>query len=99
MPSVSEPFGLTALEAVQWGVPVVVSKTSGVAEVLPRGALKVDFWDVDGFADRVIALLRHPELAEALRVSAAAEARRLTWDEAAAKCIGVYERQLTPLRN
>jgi glycosyltransferase involved in cell wall biosynthesis len=90
MPSVSEPFGLTALEAIQWGVPVILSKNSGVAEVLPHGALKVDFWDVDGMADRIVAVLRHPQLADALTRSAAAEVRRLTWDEAALKCVGVY---------
>jgi len=99
MPSVSEPFGLTALEAIQWGVPVILSKNSGVAEVLPHGALKVDFWDVDGMADRIIAILRHPQLAEALARSAAAEIRCLTWDKAARKCVGVYLEHVEALRN
>jgi glycosyltransferase involved in cell wall biosynthesis len=94
MPSVSEPFGLTALEAVQWGVPVILSKNSGVAEVLPQGALKVDFWDVNGMADRILALLRRPALAEALCRNASAAARLLTWDEAAKKCLGVYHEQV-----
>jgi len=99
MPSVSEPFGLTALEAIQHGVPVVLSKTSGVAEVLHRGALLVDFWDVDRMADRILSLLNHPELSEAVLRGGAVEVRRLTWDEAARKCIAVYEEQVNTLIN
>ncbi|MCX5654334.1 MAG: glycosyltransferase [Planctomycetota bacterium] len=99
MPSVSEPFGLTALEAIQHGVPVVISKTSGAAEVLPRGALLVDFWDVDRMADLILSLLNHPELSEAVLRQGVAEVRRLTWDEAARKCVAVYEEQMTTLKN
>ena len=99
MPSVSEPFGLTALEAIQHGVPVVISKTSGAAEVLSRGALQVDFWDVDRMADMILALLNHPELSEAVLREGAAACRRLTWDEAARKCAEVYERQVSTLAN
>ncbi|MCX5685410.1 MAG: glycosyltransferase [Planctomycetota bacterium] len=99
MPSVSEPFGLTALEAIQHGVPVVLSKTSGAAEVLQRGALLVDYWDVDRMADMILALLSHPELSEAVMRNATAEVRRLTWDVAASKCVEVYEKQVTNLRN
>jgi len=91
MPSVSEPFGLAALEAIQHGVPVVLSKTSGAAEVLPHGALLVDFWDVDRMAGMILALLNHPELSEAVLRQGTAEVRRLTWAEAARKCIEVYE--------
>ena len=94
MPSVSEPFGLTALEAIQHGVPVVLSRSSGVAEVLPRGALKVDFWDVDQMADKVVALLRRPEVGEALRAHAAQEVRGLTWTRAAQECMKVYGEQM-----
>ena len=90
MPSVSEPFGLTALEAIQHGVPVVLSKTSGVAEVLTRGALKCDFWDIDRMADMILAVLAHPQLAETLRAHGAREVRALTWDAAARKCVQVY---------
>lgn len=90
MPSVSEPFGLTALEAIQQGVPAVISRSSGVAEVLTHGALKCDFWDVDGMADRILAVLRHPELAAALRASGTREIQALTWDCAARKCVRVY---------
>jgi len=90
MPSVSEPFGLTALEAVRHGVPVVLSKNSGVAEVLKRGALKVDFWDVEMMAKMIVSILRYPALADMLRRESAAEIRGLTWDEAARKCIRFY---------
>lgn len=99
MPSISEPFGLTALEAIQYGVPVVLSKNSGVAEVLHRGALKVDFWDVDQMADKIIALLRHPALGEVVCREGADEIRPLTWDEAARKCVGVYREQVESLKS
>jgi glycosyltransferase involved in cell wall biosynthesis len=90
MPSVSEPFGLTALEAARHGVPVVLSKNSGVAEVLRRGALKVDFWDVEMMAKMIVSILRYPALADMLRRESAAEIRGLTWDAAAQKCIRFY---------
>jgi glycosyltransferase involved in cell wall biosynthesis len=93
MPSVSEPFGLTALEAIQNGLPVVLSRSSGVAEVLPRGALKVDFWDVDEMANKIVSLLSRPEMAEDLRRQAEEEARGLTWDRAALQCLQVYHEQ------
>jgi glycogen(starch) synthase len=90
MPSVSEPFGIAALEAIRHDVPVILSKTSGVSEVLAH-ALKVDFWDTDQIADRIIAVLSHPPLASTLRQHADIEVRRLTWDDAAAKCRYVYD--------
>ena len=64
LPSVSEPFGLTVLEAIQYGVPVILSKTSGVGEVVPTGVLRCDFWDTHDMASKILAVLRHPELAE-----------------------------------
>jgi glycogen(starch) synthase len=90
MPSVSEPFGLTALEAVRHGVPVVLSTSSGAAEVLKKGALKVDFWDVESMAKMISSVLEQPSLAEMLRREGAKEIRDLTWDEAAKKCIRFY---------
>jgi len=90
MPSVSEPFGLTALEAVRHGVPVVLSTSSGAAEVLKKGALKVDCWDVELMAKMIASVLEHPSLADALRREGAKEIRALTWDEAAKKCIRFY---------
>jgi len=90
MPSVSEPFGIAPLEAIRHDVPVIISKTSGVAEVLSH-ALKVDFWDTDEIANKIIAVLKHPPLSSTLREHADIEVRRLTWDDAAQKCSSVYE--------
>jgi glycogen(starch) synthase len=93
MPSVSEPFGIAPLEALTHSVPVIISKQSGVAEVLQH-ALKVDFWDVHEMANKIIAVLRHRPLRDTLRQNGAAEARNLTWHAAAEKCLTLY-RQLT----
>jgi glycogen(starch) synthase len=89
MPSVSEPFGIAPLEAIRHDVPVIISKNSGVAEVIHH-ALKVDFWDVDEMANKIIAVLRHPPLGETLREHADFEVRRLTWEGAAERCVAVY---------
>jgi glycosyltransferase involved in cell wall biosynthesis len=89
MPSVSEPFGIAPLEAISQGVPVIVSKTSGVSEVV-KHALKVDFWDIDEMANQILAVLRHPPLATTLREHATEELRRLTWDKAAGECLELY---------
>lgn len=94
MPSVSEPFGLTALEAVRHGAAVVMSKTSGVAEVMHQGVLKVDFWDVDGMATKITALLQRPAMAEEMRRKAREELKSLTWERAADRCMSVYRRDL-----
>ncbi|MDY7107116.1 MAG: glycosyltransferase family 4 protein [Planctomycetota bacterium] len=90
MPSVSEPFGLTALEAISFGVPTIVSKSSGVAEVLRQGALKVDFWDLDRMTQLVTAVLERPRLADALRRHGREEVSRLTWDDPARQCVEIY---------
>ena len=89
MPSVSEPFGLTALEALQHGTPVIVSKTAGVAEVV-RNLLRVDFGDVDGLASRILSVLLFPPLRNALAARGRAEVRRLSWRESAGRCLTVY---------
>lgn len=93
MPSVSEPFGIAALEAIQHDVPVIISKQSGVSEVLTH-VLKVDFWDVDEMANKIIAVLRHPPLSQTLRTHGTFEVRRLTWDGAGEKCVRVYSRAI-----
>ncbi len=90
MPSVSEPFGIAPLEAISHDVPVIISKTSGVAEVL-KHVLKVDFWDTHEMANKIVAVLKHPPLSTTLRQHADLEVRRLTWDDAALKCKAVYE--------
>ncbi|MFN7022206.1 MAG: glycosyltransferase [Phycisphaerales bacterium] len=91
MPSVSEPFGIAPLEAMRNDVPVIISKQSGVSEVLTH-ALKVDFWDIDEMANKIIAVLRHPPLSQTLREHGSFELRKLTWDGAAAKCVQAYGR-------
>jgi glycogen(starch) synthase len=93
MPSISEPFGIAPLEAIRHDVPVIISKNSGVAEVL-RHALKVDFWDIDEMANKIIAVLTHPPLSRTLREQADFEVRGLTWEGAADKCIGVYDKAI-----
>ncbi len=89
MPSVSEPFGITPLESVINGTPVLVSKQSGVAEVLTH-ALKADFWDTDEMANKIVATLRHDTLRDTLRDHSQTEVKRLTWREAARKCVDIY---------
>lgn len=89
MPSVSEPFGLAPLEAIRNDVPVIISKQSGVSEVLTH-ALKVDFWDIDEMANKIIAVLRHPPLSQTLREHGPFELRRLTWEGAAERCVQAY---------
>ncbi|MEM7230177.1 MAG: glycosyltransferase [Planctomycetota bacterium] len=91
MPSVSEPFGIAPLEAMSNDVPALISKSSGVSEILTH-ALKVDFWDIDDMANKIIAVLRHPPLSQTLREHGAFEVRRLTWDGAALRCRQVYDR-------
>jgi glycosyltransferase involved in cell wall biosynthesis len=93
MPSVSEPFGLAALEAIRADVPVIVSKQSGVAEVIEH-ALKVDFWDTHAIAEKIIAVLRRPPLASTLTSHADRELKKLTWGEAAARTLASYEASL-----
>ncbi|MFG0331248.1 MAG: glycosyltransferase [Phycisphaerales bacterium] len=98
MPSVSEPFGIAPLEAMSHDVPVIISKQSGVSEVLTH-ALKVDFWDVDEMANKIIAVLRHPPLSQTLRYHGQFEIRRLTWEGAAEGCVRVYEEARQALRS
>lgn len=90
MPSVSEPFGLVALEALSHGVPTIVSRQSGVAEVLDH-VLKVDYWDVAGIADRIAAVLGEPALQASLGEGGRYELGKLSWSEAARRCLAVYQ--------
>lgn len=89
MPSVSEPFGLVALEAIGHGTPVVISKQSGVAEVLDA-AFKIDFWDTDKMADCILTILREDPLASQLRSEAPRVLQRLTWKNQASKVHSIY---------
>ncbi|MBN1392503.1 MAG: glycosyltransferase family 4 protein [Sedimentisphaerales bacterium] len=93
MPSVSEPFGIAPLEALNNDVPVIISKQSGVSEVLSH-ALKVDFWDVNEIANKIIAVLKYPPLGVTLRNYGNSEIRKLRWKDSAQKCIKIYEEAL-----
>ena len=89
MPSVSEPFGIAPLEALDNDVPVIISKQSGVSEVLMH-ALKVDFWDVNEIANKVVAVLKYPPLEMTLRNHGNFEVRKLRWKDCAQKCANIY---------
>ncbi len=95
MPSVSEPFGVVPLEAMMKRTPTIVSKQSGVSEVLNH-TLKVDFWDTDEMANKILALLNYSPLHIELTNRGYQEAKTLTWDVPAQKCIDLYHR-LMPL--
>jgi glycosyltransferase involved in cell wall biosynthesis len=90
MPSVSEPFGLVPLEALQHGTPSLISKQSGVSEVLTH-VLKVDFWDVDEMANKILATLRYPVLHTQLKTAGRQEINRLNWAGAAQKVKRLYQ--------
>jgi glycosyltransferase involved in cell wall biosynthesis len=90
MPSVSEPFGIAPLEALDNDVPIIISKQSGVSEVIQH-ALKVDFWDVDEIANKIVAVLKYPPLGITLRSHGNYEVRKLRWSDSAAKCARIYE--------
>lgn len=93
MPSVSEPFGISPLEAMRSNVPVIISKQSGVSEILEH-AIKVDFWDVDAMADSIYGLLNYKGVTELFRRFGKYEVDNLKWDKAAAEVIQVYQQTL-----
>ena len=90
MPSVSEPFGLTAVEAIQQNIPVILSKTTGVGEILNRGVVKLDFWDTNKIADAIIKILTNPNWANELVNNGKEEISQLTWEDSAQKCVNYY---------
>jgi glycogen synthase len=97
MPSVSEPFGIAPLEAISNDVPVLISKQSGVSEVIHH-ALKVDFLDINEMANKIIAVLRHPPLARTLREHGSFEVRKMSWIDSARACISVYDQAIAGMR-
>lgn len=96
MPSVSEPFGIAPLEAIANDVPVLISKQSGVSEVIQH-ALKVDFWDINEMANKIIAVLRHPPLSNTLREHGSFEVSKLSWADSARACVTVYEQAVNAM--
>ncbi|MEK7193602.1 MAG: glycosyltransferase family 4 protein [Patescibacteria group bacterium] len=89
LPSVSEPFGITTLESLAHGTPVLISRQSGVAEVLSH-ALKVDFWDIDEMANKIVSVLAYAPLHACLRENGNTEVKKLSWGRSAEQCSGVY---------
>ncbi|MFH1713115.1 MAG: glycosyltransferase family 4 protein, partial [Candidatus Jacksonbacteria bacterium] len=91
--SISEPFGLTALESLCNGTPVLISKQSGAAEVLNH-CLKVDFWDISQMANKILAVLEYNVLQKSLSENGFREVKKFNWDDAAGKCIEIYDNLL-----
>ena len=89
MPSVSEPFGISPLEAMEMGVPSIISKQSGCAEILDY-VIKTDYWDIDAMADAMHALVSYPGLHNMLRDKGIEEIHRITWEKAGKKVIDIY---------
>jgi len=90
LPSLSEPFGLTPLEAIAYGTPSIVSKQSGVAEVF-KNCLKVDNWDTEKMASSIVSMLRHQNLADEITLNALAEFETMNWDKTAEMLGKLYE--------
>lgn len=93
MPSVSEPFGISPLEAMEMGVPSIISKQSGCAEILDN-VIKTDYWDIDAMADAIHAIITYPALYKQLREDGLAEVAQITWDKAGQKVINIYNKVL-----
>ena len=91
MPSVSEPFGISPLEAMQMGCPSIISKQSGCAEILDN-VIKTDYWDIDAMADAMNAIITYPAMYEQLRQDGLEEVNKITWDKAGQKVIDIYKR-------
>ena len=94
MPSLSEPFGLVALEAIAHGTPVILSKQSGALEVVGH-CFAVDFWDTEKMADCVLTILRDEPLAMQLRSEAPHILRNLTWEKQAGHIYSIYKELIT----
>jgi glycosyltransferase involved in cell wall biosynthesis len=91
MPSVSEPFGISPLEAMQCGVPSIISKQSGCAEIL-NYAIKVDYWDIEAIADHIYSIITYPAMYRFLREEGQREVDRIKWEYAGQKVRRIYDR-------
>ena len=91
MPSVSEPFGISPLEAMQCGVPSIISNQSGCAEIL-ENVIKTDYWDVDGMADAIYSICTYPGMEEFLRVEGKKEVDEIKWEYAGQKVRDIYNK-------
>lgn len=89
MPSVSEPFGISPLEAMQVGVPSIISKQSGCAEIL-NNVIKTDYWDIDSMADAIYSIVTYPAMYEHLRIEGKNEVDQIVWTKAGQKVIDIY---------
>jgi len=93
MPSISEPFGITPLESMRNGTPVLMSKQSGVSEVVNH-CLKADFWDTHQMANQILSVMEHSELHEEMKENGIREVNTFHWNESAQKCVNIYKNVL-----
>lgn len=91
MPSVSEPFGISPLEAMQVGVPSIISKQSGCAEILTN-AIKTDYWDIDAMADAIYSIITYPAMYQQLKIEGKKEVDEIKWVYAGQKVIDIYNK-------
>lgn len=91
MPSVSEPFGISPLEAMQVGVPSIISKQSGCAEILTN-VVKTDYWDIDAMADAVYSIITYPAMYNQMKEEGLKEVDEIKWVYAGKKVIDIYHR-------
>lgn len=91
MPSVSEPFGISPLEAMEMGVPSIISKQSGCAEILTN-VIKTDYWDIDAMADAMHSIISYPAMYSYLRDEGIKEIKEITWEKAGRKVMDIYRR-------
>lgn len=89
MPSVSEPFGISPLEAMQCGVPTIISKQSGCAEILNK-AIKVDYWDIEALSDAMYSIITYDSMYQFLQVEGKNEVDQITWEKAGWKVREIY---------
>ncbi|MDR1679932.1 MAG: glycosyltransferase [Prevotellaceae bacterium] len=94
MPSVSEPFGISPLEAMQVGTPTIVSKQSGCAEIL-NNAIKIDYWDIDAMADAIYSIVKYPAMYKNLREQGRDEVNRITWEAAGLRVRAIYDKVMS----